>query len=63
VVWGDRDPFFAVAVGERLARAIPGAAFDVIRQCGHFVPLERPNALVQVIGRQLHAPAPVRLAR
>lgn len=64
VVWGDRDPFFALSVGERLANAIHGATFEVIRQCGHFIPLERPNALVGVIGRQLLAsPAPVHLAR
>lgn len=64
VVWGDRDPFFAVSVGERLANAINGATFEGIRHCGHFIPLERPDALVRVIGRQLlDSPAPARLSR
>jgi pimeloyl-ACP methyl ester carboxylesterase len=43
VLWGDRDPFFPVSVGERTAQAIPGARFVLLRGCGHFVPEERPD--------------------
>lgn len=56
VLWGDRDPFFPVAVGERTATAL-GAEIRVLRGCGHFVPEERPDetaaeilALVQRCG-------------
>lgn len=42
VLWGDRDPFFSTRVGERTARAIPGAQLRVFRDTGHFVPEERP---------------------
>lgn len=42
VLWGDRDPFFAVAIGERTAAAIPGAAFHLLKGAGHFLPGERP---------------------
>lgn len=41
VLWGDRDPFFPVSVGERTAAAL-GAELRVFRGCGHFVPEERP---------------------
>ncbi|MBI4279669.1 MAG: alpha/beta hydrolase [Armatimonadetes bacterium] len=44
VIWGDRDPFFPLAVGERTARAIPNASFVLLHGCGHFIPEERPEA-------------------
>lgn len=42
VGWGDRDPFFPVALGERTARLVPGARFRLYAGAGHFVPAERP---------------------
>lgn len=41
VLWGDADPFFPTAVGERTARTL-GAELRVFPGCGHFVPEERP---------------------
>jgi pimeloyl-ACP methyl ester carboxylesterase len=55
VVWGDRDPFFPVAVGERTARAIGGARLHVLPGCGHFGPGERPAALAALIRSQATA--------
>ena len=49
VVWGDRDPFFSPAVGERTAAAIPGAALEVLRGCGHFLPEEAPDRFAHLI--------------
>ena len=51
VVWGDKDPFFAVSVGERTARAIPGARLVVYEETGHFVPEEQPERLAAEIAR------------
>lgn len=48
VLWGDRDPFFPTAVGERTAKAL-GAELHVLRGCGHFVPEERPAATADAI--------------
>ena len=39
VITGDQD-FIPVEVAERIARAIPGATFVTIRDCGHFTYLE-----------------------
>ncbi|HVB30673.1 MAG TPA: alpha/beta fold hydrolase [Gemmatimonadaceae bacterium] len=49
VVWGRGDPFFPVAVGERLRDAIPGATLDVLASAGHFLPEDTPAALGAVI--------------
>jgi pimeloyl-ACP methyl ester carboxylesterase len=43
VGWGDHDPFFSVAVGQRTANLIPGARFKVYEGAGHFLPEERPE--------------------
>lgn len=55
VLWGDRDPFFAVSVGERTARALRGANLSVLDRCGHFVPGERAGAIVEAVQRQVGA--------
>lgn len=57
VVWGDSDPFFPVAVGQRTAAAIPGATFTLIRDCGHFIPGEAPAELIEVIRRRIRQSA------
>jgi pimeloyl-ACP methyl ester carboxylesterase len=51
VVWGDKDPFFAVSVGERTTAAIPKARLVVYEQTGHFVPEEQPELLAADILR------------
>jgi pimeloyl-ACP methyl ester carboxylesterase len=45
VGWGERDPFFTVAQGERAAAAIRGARFRLYVGAGHFLPEERPDEL------------------
>lgn len=49
VAWGDRDPFFAVAEGQRIADTVAGATFTVFEGAGHFLPDERPDRLVELI--------------
>ena len=53
VLWGDRDPFFPVEQGRRLAAAIPGARFAVYEGAGHFLPEERAEAFAEDL-RMLH---------
>jgi len=48
VLWGDRDPFFPLSVGERSARAVRGR-LHVLAGCGHFVPEERPDEVARVV--------------
>lgn len=49
VIWGDEDPFFPVAQGQRTASLIPGADFKVIEGAGHFLPEQRPDDIVGAI--------------
>ncbi len=51
VVWGDKDPFFAIEQARRAATAIPGATLQVEPGAGHFLPAERPTAFIQAVGR------------
>lgn len=49
VLWGDRDPFFTLEQGERLAAAIPRAELRVLNDAGHFLPAERPAEVAAAI--------------
>ena len=51
VVWGDRDPFFPVSVGRRVAETIRGSEFVLMEGCGHFLPGERAGEMAGVIER------------
>jgi pimeloyl-ACP methyl ester carboxylesterase len=45
VIWGEDDPFYSIGLGERLAAAIPGATFEIVRGAAHFVPEDQPEQL------------------
>ena len=49
ILWGDRDPFFSVAVGERMTRRFRAARWIVLPECGHFLPHERPREVAAAI--------------
>ena len=56
VVWGADDPFYPVALGERLHQALAGSSFTVIPGASHFVPEDQPDALRRAL-EPLLAPA------
>jgi len=53
IVWGDRDPFLALSLGNRLHAAIPRSTLEVIREASHFLPHEASHAVASVIGNLL----------
>jgi pimeloyl-ACP methyl ester carboxylesterase len=53
LVWGDSDRVSPLSVAQNYQRLIAGAKLEVISQCGHIPPLEKPQELVQHIARFL----------
>jgi pimeloyl-ACP methyl ester carboxylesterase len=46
LVWGDSDRVSPLSVAQNYQRLIPGAKLEVIPQCGHIPPLEKPHELI-----------------
>jgi pimeloyl-ACP methyl ester carboxylesterase len=42
VLWGRHDKLLPLACGEYYAQHIPGARLEVIENCGHMLPFEKP---------------------
>jgi pimeloyl-ACP methyl ester carboxylesterase len=49
VVCGREDPVTPMDRAEEIAARIPGARLCVIDRCGHYAPLERPDAVSQAL--------------
>lgn len=49
VIWGDKDPFFALDVGVRTSQSIKGALLNVYKNTGHFVPEEQSKRFAKNI--------------
>lgn len=57
VLWGAEDKFLAPASGRRLAEELQDATFELVPDCGHFLPEERPDLLIERLQAFLPAPA------
>jgi pimeloyl-ACP methyl ester carboxylesterase len=53
ILWGGRDPFYPVSLGERLRDAIPGATLEVVPAASHFVPEDAPERVIAWLGELL----------
>jgi pimeloyl-ACP methyl ester carboxylesterase len=53
ILWGGRDPFYPVSLGERLREAIAGATLDVVPDASHFVPADAPERVIAFVGALL----------
>jgi pimeloyl-ACP methyl ester carboxylesterase len=51
VLWAARDPLFRVEWADRLGESFADFQLEVLSECGHFVPLEAPDAVVRAIAR------------
>lgn len=49
VLWGDEDPFYPLALGERLAAAIPDATFEAVPGASHYLPEDAPEAVLRCV--------------
>ena len=57
VVWGKYDRFISVKLAYELAERLPNAKLEVIDKSGHYVHMDRPQELVQVVTKFLHEAA------
>jgi pimeloyl-ACP methyl ester carboxylesterase len=55
LIWAEHDPFFPLAVAQRLRHTLPGAepAVHVVPGAGHFVPEDRPEDVTRLIAEFL----------
>ncbi len=51
VVWGETDGIVTPDYGQKLCQSLPNAQFAGIRQAGHYPQIERPDEVVDAIGR------------
>jgi len=49
VVWGRDDRIVPLECGERFAKALPRARLEVVEGAGHFVEMEKPTELAQLV--------------
>jgi len=51
VVWGGDDRIVPLECGERYAKSLPRARLEIVEGAGHFVEMEKPDVLAQLITR------------
>ena len=49
VVWGKYDRFISSKLGREIAERLPNAKLEVIDKSGHYVHMDKPQELVQVV--------------
>jgi len=49
LVWGTRDKHFTIGLGRRLASAFPSAHLDEVADATTFVPIDRPDTVVNAV--------------
>ncbi len=57
VVWGKYDRFISVKLAHEIAEKLPNAKLEVIDKSGHYVHMDKPHELVQVVTKFLHEAA------
>ncbi|SDG88881.1 alpha/beta fold hydrolase [Microbacterium sp. 77mftsu3.1] len=53
MLWPDSDPLFPVEWADNLSEHFSDARLEVVTDCGHFVPVERADAVVRAIRSHL----------
>jgi pimeloyl-ACP methyl ester carboxylesterase len=51
VVWGREDRIVPLECGERYQKALPHARLEIVENAGHFVDMEQPDVLAQLVAR------------
>jgi pimeloyl-ACP methyl ester carboxylesterase len=51
VMAGDDDPLIPPGNSARLAELVPGAHFEIVRECGHIIPASHPDSIRRALTR------------
>ncbi|HEY3099713.1 MAG TPA: alpha/beta hydrolase [Methylomirabilota bacterium] len=51
IVWGRDDRIVPLECGEHYQKALPHARLEIVENAGHFVDMEQPDALAQLVAR------------
>jgi len=51
LIWGKYDRFISSELGNEIAIKLPNARLEVIDKAGHYVHMDKPQDLVQVVTR------------
>lgn len=49
LVWGRHDPIVPLSCARRYAALLPNARLEVVEDCGHYVDLEQPQRLAELV--------------
>jgi pimeloyl-ACP methyl ester carboxylesterase len=60
IVWGERDPLIPAAHGRRAHRSMPGSAFKLYRDVGHFPHCDEPDRFVDDLTSFIDSTKPAR---
>ena len=55
ILWGEQDGVTPITIGQRLARDIPGAAFDTVPEGGHLILDDAPDKVSALLTRFIGA--------
>ncbi|MFJ6678580.1 alpha/beta fold hydrolase [Microbacterium sp. NPDC091382] len=53
MLWADRDPLFPVEWADELPKHFSDVRLEIVTDCGHFVPVERPDAVARAVRSHL----------
>ena len=48
-LWSANDRIVPPVYGEQFAKRIPGATLQIVPECGHLMPIEKPEAFVEAV--------------
>ncbi|MFC1888244.1 alpha/beta fold hydrolase [Thermodesulfobacteriota bacterium] len=49
ILWGDKDNYLPLYLGELIHRDIPGSKMEIIPNCGHFIQEDQPEQATKII--------------
>lgn len=49
VIWGKNDRFISFKLAHEISASLPNVKLDIIDKCGHYVHMDRPKELIQIV--------------